>query len=38
MGRDGVIFFTETKNVTSTWFTSKPIPATVSTWDGTMTR
>lgn len=38
MGRDGVIFFTETKNVTTTWFTSKPIPAKVSTWDGTMTR
>ena len=38
MGRDGFIFFTETKNVTSTWFTDKAIPAKVSTWDGTMTR
>jgi malonate-semialdehyde dehydrogenase (acetylating) / methylmalonate-semialdehyde dehydrogenase len=38
MGRDGFIFFTETKNVTSTWFTGKQIPVKVSTWDGTMTR
>jgi malonate-semialdehyde dehydrogenase (acetylating)/methylmalonate-semialdehyde dehydrogenase len=38
MGRDGFIFYTETKNVTSTWFTGKVIPAKVSTWDGTMTR
>ena len=38
MGRDGFIFYTETKNVTSTWFTGKKIPAKVSTWDGTMTR
>ena len=38
MGRDGFIFFTETKNVTTTWFTGKAIPAKVSTWDGTMTR
>ena len=38
MGRDGFIFYTETKNVTSTWFTDKEIPAKVSTWDGTMTR
>jgi malonate-semialdehyde dehydrogenase (acetylating) / methylmalonate-semialdehyde dehydrogenase len=38
MGRDGFIFYTETKNVTSTWFTGKEIPAKVSTWDGTMTR
>ncbi len=38
MGRDGFIFYTETKNVTSTWFTTKAIPAKVSTWDGTMTR
>ncbi len=29
---------TETKNVTTTWFTGKEIPAKVSTWDGTMTR
>jgi malonate-semialdehyde dehydrogenase (acetylating) / methylmalonate-semialdehyde dehydrogenase len=38
MGRDGFIFFTESKNVTSTWFTAKAIPAKVSTWDGTMNR
>jgi len=38
MGRDGFIFYTETKNVTSTWFTGAEIPAKVSTWDGTMTR
>ncbi len=38
MGRDGYIFYTETKNVTSTWFTDKELPAKVSTWDGTMTR
>ncbi len=37
MGRDGFIFYTETKNVTSTWFTGKEIPAKISTWDGTMT-
>lgn len=38
MGRDGFIFYTESKNVTSTWFTGKAVPAKVSTWDGTMTR
>jgi malonate-semialdehyde dehydrogenase (acetylating)/methylmalonate-semialdehyde dehydrogenase len=38
MGRDGFLFYTETKNVTSTWFTGTKIPAKVSTWDGTMTR
>ena len=38
MGRDGFIFYTETKNVTTTWFTGKAVPAKVSTWDGTMTR
>jgi malonate-semialdehyde dehydrogenase (acetylating)/methylmalonate-semialdehyde dehydrogenase len=38
MGRDGFIFYTETKNVTSTWFTGKDVPVKVSTWDGTMTR
>lgn len=38
MGRDGFIFFTESKNVTSTWFTGKKTPAQISTWDGTMTR
>jgi malonate-semialdehyde dehydrogenase (acetylating)/methylmalonate-semialdehyde dehydrogenase len=38
MGRDGFIFFTESKNVTSTWFTGQAVPAKVTTWDGTMTR
>jgi malonate-semialdehyde dehydrogenase (acetylating) / methylmalonate-semialdehyde dehydrogenase len=38
MGRDGFIFFTESKNVTTTWFTGKTAPAKPSTWDGTMTR
>jgi malonate-semialdehyde dehydrogenase (acetylating)/methylmalonate-semialdehyde dehydrogenase len=38
MGRDGFIFYTESKNVTSTWFTGKAIPAKVSTWDGTISR
>ena len=38
MGRDGFIFFTESKNVTSTWFTGKTTPAKISTWDGTMSR
>ena len=38
MGRDGFIFFTESKNVTSTWFTGKATPTSISTWDGTMNR
>jgi malonate-semialdehyde dehydrogenase (acetylating)/methylmalonate-semialdehyde dehydrogenase len=38
MGRDGFIFYTESKNVTSTWFTGKATPSKASTWDGTMTR
>jgi len=38
MGRDGFLFYTEAKTVTSTWFTDKEIPAKISTWDGTMTR
>jgi malonate-semialdehyde dehydrogenase (acetylating)/methylmalonate-semialdehyde dehydrogenase len=38
MGRDGFIFYTESKNVTSTWFTGKAVPAKVSTWDGTINR
>jgi malonate-semialdehyde dehydrogenase (acetylating)/methylmalonate-semialdehyde dehydrogenase len=38
MGRDGFIFYTESKNVTTTWFTGKAAPKKVSTWDGTMTR
>jgi malonate-semialdehyde dehydrogenase (acetylating)/methylmalonate-semialdehyde dehydrogenase len=38
MGRDGFIFFTESKNVTTTWFTGKSQPTKTSTWDGTMAR
>lgn len=38
MGRDGFIFYTESKNVTSTWFTGKAVPKKASTWDGTMNR
>jgi malonate-semialdehyde dehydrogenase (acetylating)/methylmalonate-semialdehyde dehydrogenase len=38
MGRDGFIFFTESKNVTSTWFLGKATPGKISTWDGTMNR
>ena len=38
MGRDGFIFFTESKNVTTTWNTGKAIPKKIETWDGTMTR
>lgn len=38
MGKDGVAFFTETKSVTSVWFTEEDSKKTVSTWDGTMTR
>jgi malonate-semialdehyde dehydrogenase (acetylating)/methylmalonate-semialdehyde dehydrogenase len=38
MGRDGFVFFTESKNVTSTWFTGKSVPAQTSTWDGTIAR
>ncbi|MBN1758387.1 MAG: CoA-acylating methylmalonate-semialdehyde dehydrogenase [Chitinispirillaceae bacterium] len=38
MGRDGFIFFTESRNVTSTWFDeSRPSTGKVDTWDGTMT-
>jgi len=38
MGRDGVRFFTEQKNVTATWFdeTSEQSAAGVDTWDGTI--
>ena len=38
MGRDGFAFFTETKNVTNTWF-AEDIEDTgeVDTWDGTIT-
>jgi malonate-semialdehyde dehydrogenase (acetylating)/methylmalonate-semialdehyde dehydrogenase len=38
MGRDGFIFFTESKNVTTTWFADKTAPVQTSTWDGTMNR
>jgi malonate-semialdehyde dehydrogenase (acetylating) / methylmalonate-semialdehyde dehydrogenase len=38
MGRDGFIFYTESKNVTATWFTGKATPKKASTWDGTMNR
>ncbi|MFZ7126056.1 MAG: CoA-acylating methylmalonate-semialdehyde dehydrogenase [Desulfobacterales bacterium] len=37
MGRDGFAFFTETKNVTSTWFPEDGrVSAKVDTWDGTI--
>jgi malonate-semialdehyde dehydrogenase (acetylating)/methylmalonate-semialdehyde dehydrogenase len=37
MGRDGLIFYTESKNVTGTWFAEdKQETAKVDTWDGTM--
>ncbi|MDR1935201.1 MAG: CoA-acylating methylmalonate-semialdehyde dehydrogenase [Candidatus Accumulibacter sp.] len=38
MGKDGVAFFTETKAVTSVWFTDEDSQKAVSTWDGTLTR
>jgi malonate-semialdehyde dehydrogenase (acetylating)/methylmalonate-semialdehyde dehydrogenase len=39
MGRDGVAFYTETKAVTSHWFTAEEMDqAKVGTWEGTMTR
>jgi malonate-semialdehyde dehydrogenase (acetylating)/methylmalonate-semialdehyde dehydrogenase len=39
MGRDGVAFFTETRSVTSYWFTEKDFGgARVGTWEGTITR
>ena len=38
MGKDGVAFFTETKAVTSVWFTEEDSSKKVSTWDGTLTR
>ncbi len=38
MGRDGVAFYTETKSVTSVWFTEEDAKKKVSTWDGTLTR
>ncbi|OHD65795.1 MAG: methylmalonate-semialdehyde dehydrogenase (acylating) [Spirochaetes bacterium RBG_13_51_14] len=37
MGRDGFIFYTESKNVTSTWFPKDMTEhRNVDTWDGTM--
>nr|WP_319514502.1 CoA-acylating methylmalonate-semialdehyde dehydrogenase [uncultured Cohaesibacter sp.] len=38
MGKDGVAFFTETKSVTSVWFSEEDSKKKVSTWDGTLTR
>ena len=38
MGKDGVAFFTETKSVTSVWFSEGDAKKKVSTWDGTLTR
>ena len=39
MGRDGFIFYTESKNVTQTYFPEdKEQAGKVDTWDGTMTR
>ncbi|HSQ37625.1 MAG TPA: aldehyde dehydrogenase family protein, partial [Acidimicrobiia bacterium] len=39
MGRDGVAFYTETKAVTSYWFTEADIRGDkVSTWEGTISR
>jgi malonate-semialdehyde dehydrogenase (acetylating)/methylmalonate-semialdehyde dehydrogenase len=38
LGRDGVAFFTETKSVTSAWFTEGDSQGRVGTWDGTVTR
>ncbi len=38
MGRDGFIFFTESRNVTQTWFPEDQVGSgKVDTWDGTMT-
>lgn len=38
MGRDGFAFFTETKNVTNTWFPEEgEVSGSVDTWDGTIT-
>jgi malonate-semialdehyde dehydrogenase (acetylating)/methylmalonate-semialdehyde dehydrogenase len=37
MGRDGFIFYTESKNVTATWFSEEvEHEGKVDTWDGTM--
>ena len=38
MGKDGIRFYTEEKNVTSTWFNEgSQISKKVDTWDGTIT-
>jgi malonate-semialdehyde dehydrogenase (acetylating) / methylmalonate-semialdehyde dehydrogenase len=38
MGKDGFAFFTESKNVTSTWFSEEEVHSgKVDTWDGTIT-
>ena len=39
MGKDGFAFFTESKNVTATWFSEEQMDGTckVDTWDGTIT-
>lgn len=37
MGRDGFIFYTESRNVTETWFADdEQARGSVDTWDGTM--
>ena len=38
LGKDGVAFFTETKSVTSVWFSEEDAKKAVSTWDGTLSR
>jgi malonate-semialdehyde dehydrogenase (acetylating)/methylmalonate-semialdehyde dehydrogenase len=38
MGKDGVAFYTETRSVTSVWFTEEDAKKKVSTWDGTLIR
>jgi malonate-semialdehyde dehydrogenase (acetylating)/methylmalonate-semialdehyde dehydrogenase len=38
LGKDGVAFYTETKSVTSVWFSEADANKKVTTWDGTLTR
>ncbi len=38
MGKDGVAFYTETKSVTSKWFTGTDSKDKTSTWEGTISR
>ena len=39
MGRDGIAFYTETKSVTTHWFSAEEMKQSkVGTWEGTMTR